>query len=314
MFYLGNKLVIWCPISTIRSLLRPPGWEPLFWTTFIWTTYWASTHLIPGVKQHDIIGSQVWLSEVSRNFFNLRRRTRHPVHHHIHKPQLSSSLPVCFCDYHLPLAGLSYWSTRTDVVVWPYFVELKMSGTPSSRPEATRIHLRRELCKKGVHIIHHKKSHGRHSPGSLPSATSVGFPPSTLTTYFAATISSSLAPAPFHTNTQSDDFSTNTSLVFKLDADGSTYNGSYRWFMRNITLYCMYESIQTVTDLDSTCGPRGALSNVEEASTSCFGLAVLAGCASSMDDHRFALEQTHQMGRFLTLCHSHLSKLLRWIK
>ncbi len=68
-----------------------------------------------------------------------------------------------------------------------------------------------------------------------------------------------------------------------------------------------------MTDLDSACGSRGALSDVEEARAACLGLAVFAGRASFMDDHRFALKQTHQMGRFLTLCHSHLSNLKSFI-
>lgn len=80
------------------------------------------------------------------------------------------------------------------------------------------------------------------------------------------------------------------------------------------TLHYMYDSIQSVTNLDSACGSRRALSDVEEAHTACLGLAVFAGRASTMDDHRFALEQTHQMGGFLTLCYSNLSNLLRWIK
>lgn len=33
------------------------------------------THLIPGVQQHDIIGGQISLGEVARNFLDLRERT-----------------------------------------------------------------------------------------------------------------------------------------------------------------------------------------------------------------------------------------------
>lgn len=35
-----------------------------------------SSHLIPGVKEHYIISGQIWLSEVSRNFFHLRDGTK----------------------------------------------------------------------------------------------------------------------------------------------------------------------------------------------------------------------------------------------
>lgn len=83
--------------------------------------------------------------------------------------------------------------------------------------------------------------------------------------------------------------------------------------MRRIILY-IYDSVQTVTDLYSACGSRRALSDVEETRAACLGLAVLAGRASTMNDHRFAFEQTHQVGGFLTLCHSHLSNVFRWIK
>lgn len=64
---------------------------------------------------------------------------------------------------------------------------------------------------------------GRHPPGSLPSEISVTLPPRKLQTYFAAAISSSEAATPFHRNRPSGNFSTNTSLVFSLDAEGSTW-------------------------------------------------------------------------------------------
>lgn len=64
---------------------------------------------------------------------------------------------------------------------------------------------------------------GRHPPGSLPSEISVALPPRKLQTCLAAAISSSEAATPFHRNRPLGHFSTNTSLVFSLDAVGSTW-------------------------------------------------------------------------------------------
>lgn len=49
-----------------------------------------------------------------------------------------------------------------------------------------------------------------------------------------------------------------------------------------------------------------ALSDVEEASAAGLRLSTFAWCSSTVDNHGFALEQAHQVWRFLTLSHSHL--------
>lgn len=63
----------------------------------------------------------------------------------------------------------------------------------------------------------------RHPPGSLPSDTWLALPPRKPTTCLAASISSSLAPTPRHTNKALGVFNTNTSLVFRLEAEASTW-------------------------------------------------------------------------------------------
>lgn len=67
-----------------------------------------------------------------------------------------------------------------------------------------------------------------HPPGSLPSDTWLALPPREPTTCLAAAISSSLAPTPRHTNRALGDFSTNTSLVFRLEAEAVTCGNKCR--------------------------------------------------------------------------------------
>lgn len=57
--------------------------------------------------------------------------------------------------------------------------------------------------------------------------------------------------------------------------------------------------------------PRGALSDVEEASTGRLRLSLFGCGASEVDDHGFALEQAHQVCWLLPLSHPHLVKSVR---
>lgn len=156
------------------------------------------------------------------------------------------------------------------------------------------------------------------SPGSLPSDTWLTLPPRKPTTCLAASISSSLAPTPRQTNRALGDFSTNTSLVFRLEAEASTW-GNTRRQMRGgiqkclqcpIRMWQQHRSMYWQTaHLHSPRSAGRALPDVEEASAAGQRLSTFAWRSSAVDDHGFALEQAHQVWRLLALSHSHL-----WMK
>lgn len=154
-------------------------------------------------------------------------------------------------------------------------------------------------------------------PGSLPSDTWLLLPPRESTTCLAAAISSSLAPTPRHTNRALGDFSTNTSLVFRLEAEASTWRdkcthvrGGNKESLH--TMFCVetHKGVWWKTaHLYSTRSTGGALPDVEEACVGSLHLSTFTWCSSAMDNHGFALKQAHQVGRLLALSHSHL-----WMK
>jgi len=146
-------------------------------------------------------------------------------------------------------------------------------------------------------------------PGSLHSETWMALPPKKPTTCLAASISPSLAPIPRHTDRAFEDFSTNTSLVFRLEAEASTWTWRQVRNMRksgfstppvHTHMFCR------PPHLHSSGGAGRTLADVEEASAASLWLSTFARCSSTMDHHGFALEEAHQVGRFLTLSHSHL--------
>ncbi len=154
---------------------------------------------------------------------------------------------------------------------------------------------------------------GRHPPGSLPSEISVALPPRKLQTCLAAAISSSEAATPFHRNRPLGHFSTNTSLVFSLDAVGSTWLRRERekeserkiiawWSSLTVSMYMPAVN----TDLHSACCTGGALADMEKACIASLTLTTFTWSPTHVDDHGFPLEQAHQMGWFLALSDTYL--------
>lgn len=103
------------------------------------------------------------------------------------------------------------------------------SGSPSSHPGHSRNQLaarRNGSCPDellNTVILQSSELWLQHSPGSLVSCTSVAVPPSMPATYLAASFSSGVPPFPTHSIRALGVFSTNTSLVFKDEALGSTW-------------------------------------------------------------------------------------------
>lgn len=135
----------------------------------------------------------------------------------------------------------------------------------------------------------------------------------------AAATSSELAPFPFHRKRQSGVFSTNTSLVFREEATGFTWESEAQGQggVEPSATEQHFMHIQTETDLHRSGGVGAALADVEEPCAAGLGLSTLTGRPTQVDDQGLVLKQAHKMGGFLTLSdtnlqrHSHTHRVCR---